>query len=375
MGLIKYKLGELIEKYDRKCEISNLTVSDISGINRDKEFFEPSRQVGKDTSNYKIVPIDYFATNLMHVGRDIVLPVAFNHSNQNKIVSPAYTVFRVINHNIVLNEYLFMYLNSEEKDRYFWFFTDASIRDGLSWEDFCDIELNLPPLDIQKKYVDLYKALLANQEVYEEGLEDLRLVCDATIENLQSHLPYKKLGSYIERYDIRNGKDGTRNVKGISVEKRFRAPTSKVNVNALSNYKIVKPNDIAFVQTTHNEKVFAYALNNTREDIVVSSVNEVFRTKKDSLLPGYLVMFFNRTEFDRYARFHSWGSARETFTWEDLTEVKIPVPDIKIQRSIADIYTSYYERSKINEKLKTRIKNMCPILIKGAMEEAIREEV
>ena len=77
-----------------------------------------------------------------------------------------------------------------------------------------------------------------------------------------------------------------------------------------------------------------------------------------------------RNEFDRYARFHSWGSARETFTFEDLKAVKIPIPDIHIQQAIVDIYKVYKQRKEINEKLKSQIKDICPILIKGAIEEA-----
>ena len=80
-------------------------------------------------------------------------------------------------------------------------------------------------------------------------------------------------------------------------------------------------------------------------------------------------MFFNRKEFDRYARFNSWGSAREIFTWNDLIEVEIPIPDIKIQKSIAEIFAVYNERKSINERLKAQIKDICPILIKGSLEE------
>ena len=71
MKLNKQRIGDFIEVYNKRCEISNLTVNDVSGINRDKEFFEPSRQVGANTSKYKIVPPGYFACNLMHVGREI----------------------------------------------------------------------------------------------------------------------------------------------------------------------------------------------------------------------------------------------------------------------------------------------------------------
>ena len=81
-------------------------------------------------------------------------------------------------------------------------------------------------------------------------------------------------------------------------------------------------------------------------------------------------MFFNRSEFDRYARYHSWGSAREVFSWADLCEVKIPIPELSVQKSIVDIYKVYLERKAISEKLKEQIKNICPILIKGAVADS-----
>lgn len=100
-----YRLGELIESFSERCGISDLSMWDISGINIDKEFFEPARQAGSDTSNYKNVPPGYFACNLMHVGRDVVLPVALNDTDKNKILSPAYTVFRIKDNIPLINEY------------------------------------------------------------------------------------------------------------------------------------------------------------------------------------------------------------------------------------------------------------------------------
>lgn len=212
--------------------------------------------------------------------------------------------------------------------------------------------------------------MVANQRSYAHGLEELKLVCDGYIESLRHRLPLEKIGKYIERTDIRNGPNGTKNVMGVSTAKEFRIPTAKVNRDELSNYKVVKPRQISFVQTTHNEKVFAYAFNSTTEDIVVSSVNEVFSVDESYLLPEYLCMFFNRTEFDRYARFHSWGSARETFTWVDLIDVEIPIPDIQTQQYIVNIFNAYQLRKEINKQLLAQIKDLCPILIKGSIDEA-----
>lgn len=374
MALSKVRLGDYLKIYRENCGISNLTCWDVSGVNKDKEFFEPAKQVGEDTSNYKIVPPDYFACNLMHIGRDVVLPIALNRTRKPKYVSPAYTVFYLTNEEAILKDFLFIYLNSSEKDRFFWFHCDGSVRDGMDWNVFCDMEIELPPIEVQQKYVDIYQGMVNNQKAYERGLEDLKLVCDGYIEDLRRKMPSEAIGKYIVRHDIRNGENGSKNVMGISVSKEFRIPTSKVNKEELSSYKVCKPRQIAFVQTTHNEKVFAYAFNDTNEDIVVSSVNEVFSTDESRLLPEYLCLFFNRKEFDRYARFHSWGSARETFTWTDLQEVKIPILDIGVQKSIADILKVYITRKRINEQLKAQIKDICPILIKGSIDEAVRLE-
>ena len=81
---------------------------------------------------------------------------------------------------------------SKEKDRMGWFYSDSSIRSNLDWDRFCEMELSLPPIDVQKKYVDIYLAMLANQRAYEQGLDDLKLVCDAYIEDLRRKMPAKK---------------------------------------------------------------------------------------------------------------------------------------------------------------------------------------
>lgn len=372
MALTKYRIGQLIEIVDER---NSYGLKNFSGININKEFMPTVADTEDlDESKYKVVRKNRFVFSGMQTGRDECIRISMYTGNDPIIVSPAYTTFEIMATNIVDPTYFFMIFLSKERDRLGWFYSDGSIRSNLDWDRFCDIEFNLPDLNTQQKYVDIYNAMIANQQSYERGLEDLKLVCDGYIEDLRRKMPCEKIGQYVCRHDIRNGKNGTRNVMGISTSKQFREPTSKVNKEELAGYKVCRPRQIAFVQTTHNEKVFAYAFNNTTEDIVVSSVNEVFSTQEDKLYSEYLCMFFNRTEFDRYARFHSWGSARETFTWEDLIEVKIPIPDIKVQKAIANIYKTYIARKSINERLKAQIKDISPILIKGSLQEAHKGE-
>ena len=345
MALTRYYIGRFVETYIEVCGISDLSTDDVSGVNRDKEFFEPSKQVGTDTSKYKVVPPNYFACNLMHVGRDVVLPVALNHTNHKKIVSPAYTVFKVIDNEKLLRDYFFIMLKSSERDRYFWFHTDSSVRDGMSWEDFCNLEIELPPLPIQQKYVNVYNAMLANQRVYESGLEDLKLICDAYIDKLRHELIQEPIGQYIEMSSQKNDDliYSVNDVRGISIEKRFITTKADMTGVSLKNYSVILPDEFAYVTvTSRNGEKLSLAHNGSEDTYLCSSSYVVFLVNnKEKLLPSYLSIFFNRTEFDRYSRFHSWGSARETFNWSDMCDVKIPVPDIKIQQYIVNIYTVY----------------------------------
>lgn len=373
MELTRRLLKGLIEESDERNSEGKYSEKDVIGVSTAKNLI-PTKAVldGVNLNNYKLLPPGYFAFVADTSRRGDKMALAYNNTNRTYIVSTWYVVFYIAKNatKFILPEYLFMYFNRSEFDRYARINSWGSAREYFWLGDMENIELDLPSISIQQKYVDVYNAMLENQKSYEYGLDDLKLACDAYIEDLKHSIHCKAIGPYVERYDVRNRTNEIKNVMGVSTSKEFREPTSKVNRNELSNYKIVKPRQISFVQTTHNEKVFAYAFNNTEDDIVVTSVNEVFSVDEDKLLPEYLCMFFNRTEFDRYARFHSWGSARETFTWDDLVKVEIPIADMKIQKSIVDIYKAYKEQKAINEKLKVKIKDICPILIKGSIEEA-----
>lgn len=374
MGL--NKLGQYIKTCDLRNTEGELGEDSVVGISTQKMMIKTKANLdGVNLSSYKLLPPSCFAYVADTSRRGDKISLCFNNTEDTFLVSSITTIFSITDEEKLNADYLFMYFNRPEFDRYSRYNSWGSARETFDWSEMCAIEIDLPPLAIQQKYVDVYNAMIANQQCYERGLEDLKLVCDAYIEELRRKMPSEKIGPYIVRHDIRNSDNKIKNVKGVSTSKEFREPTSKVNRNELANYKIVRPRQISFVQTTHNEKVFAYAFNNTNEDIVVTSVNEVFSVNENKLLPEYLSAFFNRTEFDRYARFHSWGSARETFTWNDLIDVEIPIPSIEIQQSIVNIYKVYLQRKAINERLKEQIKSICPILIKGSLEEARKKEV
>lgn len=371
MALSKTRLGSLVSLVSIKCGVAQH--ENISGINIYKRFM-PSRNVGADTSKYLVVPKGCFAFNLMHVGRDQKIPVALNDTDDEVVVSGAYFVFRVIDEELLLKEYLYILMTSNEFDRYAWFCTDSSVRGNLDWERFCDIEIDLPLIDIQQKYVDVYNAMVANQKAYEQGLEDLKLTCDAYLDELRRDLPHEEIGKYLYCSELNNQdlKLGVEAVKGISIEKRFIETKADMTGVSLRPYLQVRPDEFAFVTiTSRNGGKISIAHNGSEDTHLVSSSYVAFGVSdKIKLIPAFLKLFFCRSEFDRYSRYNSWGSAREAFSWDDMCDVKIPIPDTEIQQSIVNIYNAYLTRREINEKLKTQIKDLCPILIKGSLKEA-----
>lgn len=375
MGLSRYKFGAFIEQIEDTNRNLQYGSDDVRGMTITKEIIPTKANIAEtDLSHFIIIRPGEFIYNPRTHGKKIGL--GYNNTTETFIISWNNIGFRIKSSmkNLILSDYIFFHFNRFEWDREACFNSWGSSTEVFSWETLCNMEIDLPPLSIQQKYVDIYNAMLENQKCYEKGLDDLKLICDATIENCKRTYPISNIEKYITRVDERNIGNKYNNVKNVSVKKEFSEVSAKVNKNELSSYKIVKPRQISFVQTTHNEHVFCNALNNTDNIILVTSVNEVFECDENNILPEYLCMNFNRTEFDRYVRYNSWGSARETFTWNSLCAVKIPLPDINIQKSICNIYSTYKQRKVINEKLKSQIKNICPILIKGSIEEAKRME-
>jgi len=367
------RLGDYIQLVDNRNK--DLAVSNLLGINITKNFMPSVANVsGTDLSKYKVIEEGQFAYSAMQVGRDETIRLALYTDDEPAIISPAYLVIESKDETELIPEYMMMWFQRPESDRFGWFISDSSVRASLEWERFCDIEIPIPDIDEQKKYVALYKGLLNNQKVYENSLADLQLICDTYIEDLIKTDEPKPLGKYIQQSDERNTDLEIDNLLGISVNKVFIPTKSKKERLDLSNYKVVRPRQFGYVSVTSRNggKISIAILDG--EAGLVSSTYTVFEVKDiEELLPEYLYLFFQRTEFDRYARFNSWGSARETFDWAEMCNVKLPIPDIKIQKAIVTIYHTLETRKKINEQLKSSVKPLCPVLMRGVIENSLAE--
>lgn len=375
MGLSKYKLGELIELRDVRNSDLQYGIADVRGVNNLKQLMPTKADLnGRDLTKFQIVSPGEFVFNHRTSRNGSKFSIAYNDGERPIICTEDYVVFRVKDDckQILEAIWLYMFFNRPEFDRYVITNSWGSSTEFYNWEDICSISLDLPPIDIQKKYVAVYNAMLANQQSYERGLEDLKLTCDAYIEELRRNIPSVAIGKYLILSDERNTLNlSADSVRGLSVSKDMIETKANMNGVSVSNYKIVPPRYIAYVSdTSRRGDKMSLGFNRTKETFLVSSISTVFKTDTRYLLPEFLMLYICRDEFDRYARFHSWGSARETFDWDEMCDVRIPIPAIEIQQDIVNIYEAYLTRKEINEKLKTQIKNLCPILIKGSIEEA-----
>ena len=184
------------------------------------------------------------------------------------------------------------------------------------------------------------------------------------------HAPMVRLGELIELCDERNseGKYGIDDVRGISIEKKLIFTKADMNGVSLNPYKVMQPNDFCYVTvTSRNGGKISLAMNDTDSTFILSSSYIIFRSKDENiLLPEYLYLLLSRTEFDRYSRFNSWGSARETFDWSEMCRIQIPVPPLEIQQKIVDLYNCYEECKRISTTAREKIKNLCPALVQKA---------
>lgn len=180
-----------------------------------------------------------------------------------------------------------------------------------------------------------------------------------------------RLGGYIEQCDERAGDNfSVDDVIGISTDKKFIPTKANMDGVALNSYKVVHPHEFAYVaDTSRRGDKIALALNTSNKEVLISSIYTAFRSKDiNELLPEYLFLLLNREEFDRYARFNSWGSARETFDWSEMCRVEIPVPDIKIQRAIVEVFKCSENAKAIASEARQRLKTICSALVQRAAQ-------
>ncbi|WP_195514120.1 restriction endonuclease subunit S [Turicibacter sanguinis] len=177
---------------------------------------------------------------------------------------------------------------------------------------------------------------------------------------------YKLLGDYIQEVNVRNNELKDLDLLGISIQKEFIPSIANTIGTDMSKYKIVKKNQFAYgtVTSRNGDKISIALLQNHKEALISQAYISFEVIDENELLPEYLMMWFRRPEFDRYARYMSYGSAREVFSWEEMCNVTLPIPSIKKQREIVEEYNTILNRIKLNENVIGKLEDLAQSIYK-----------
>lgn len=365
------RLGDYIEQCDERNVEGRYALENVRGISTDKVFIPTKANMdGVSLNSYKVVNTGCFAYVADTSRRGDKIALALNLTLNPYLISSIYTTFRTRNNNDLLPEYLFLLLSRSEFDRYARFNSWGSARETFDWSELYRVEIPLPSIEMQRELVDTYNGLKSLAEQNEALIPRLSAVCQAYIVDCRAKYPTVPLGKYIEQLDKRNsyGALTIADVQGISTDKCFILTKANMDGVSVLSYKIVAPSEFVYVaDTSRRGDKMALALNSSDKDILVSSIYTVFRSiDKSILLPEYLFLLFNRPEFDRYTRFNSWGSARETFDWNEMCRVQIPLPPIDVQQAIVDVYHCMERAKQIATTAREKLKTLCPALVQRA---------
>lgn len=372
MALTNCRLGQFIELCNDTNADLSYGIDDVRGVNNLKQLMSTKADLnGRDLSKFQIVKPGEFVFNHRTSRNGSKFSIAYNDGNNPVICTEDYVVFKLTEKGKekICARWLYIFFNRPEFDRYVITNSWGSSTEFYNWEDITSVELNLPPLSIQQKYVDVYNSMFANQQSYERGLEDLKFTVDTLLDKYKKSESKVKMANLLEEIDNRNTDNQFEYACGVNITKQFMP--SVASSSDLHNYKIVTKNQFVFsgMQTGRDECI-RIALLTDDKSLIVSPAYTVFKIKSDNVIPEYIQMWFSRSETDRYGWFLSDASIRTNLDLECFYGIEIPLPDYSSQMAIVNIYKAYTNRRKINEQLKTQIKNICPILIKGSIEEA-----
>lgn len=373
MALTKCRLGDHIEL--REVTNSELAFGpeNVRGVNNLKLLMPTKADInGRDLTKFQIVYPGEFVFNHRTSRNGSKFSIAYHDGDKPVICTEDYVVFRVKadSKQILMEEWLYMYFNRSEFDRYVITNSWGSSTEFYNWEDLCAVELELPPFPVQQKYVNIYKSMVANQRSYERGLEDLKRSLDGLMDEIKHSSVKRPVGELLEEIDSRNDDGKIKSVQGINITKQFMSSIANTNGVNLQNYKIVNKGQFAYsgMQTGRDECI-RIALYQGDDPIIISPAYTVLQVRDRSVLPEYIMIWFSRKESDRRGWFMSDASIRSNLDLDRFYESELPIPDITVQSAIVKIYNAYITRRSISEQLKAQIKDICPILIRGSLQE------
>lgn len=367
MALTNIRLGDYIERSTENNSDLKYGEELITGVNSSGVFASPKGSThGVDLKPYKIVNNGAFVYNPTRLN----LGSLAYRTGGLCIVSHLYMIFYLTDEGkkIIDPQWLYIYFHRDEFKREVTFRNFGSQRPEFNFNDMSDIIVPLPDIKTQQKYVDVYNAMLANQQSYERGLDDLKLTCDAYIDKLKHNRTLVEIGDFIQQINNKNIDNQKYRFAGLSMDNYFIDSIADDTELDFTKYKIVAPNEYgAVLMKVGRDARLTIARNTSNERYLISPAYYTFRIT--GIMPEYFMTCVNRPEFERRSWFSCDTSARGSLSWDEFMKLKIPNATDEEQSIISKLYKMQVVRIEINEKLKSQIKNICPILIKGSIEE------
>lgn len=366
------RLGDCIELCDERNSNLIYGFDDVRDCSNNKEIQPTKADISnRSFDRFLVIHPNEFVFNRRTTRMGERLGLGYNSTKQAFIFTEDYVGFRIKDDVKLLPDYLYIYFLRTEFDRYVRYDSWGSATEFFNWDSMCEVKISLPNIEIQQELVDTFNGLKALAEQNEALIKPLTEACQAYIVDCKKKYPEVELGEYIEPCDERNsdGKYTLDDVRGISILKKLIPTKADMQDVSLSPYKLLKPREFSYVTvTSRNGGKISLALNDSDETFLVSSSYEVYRSKNaKELLPEYLYLILSREEFDRFSRFNSWGSARETFDWSEICRVLIPLPPPEVQQAIVNIYNCAEEAKKIANEAREKMKTLCPALVQRAI--------
>lgn len=368
------RLGDYIREVDVRNR--DLEVKELVGLTINKAFIPSvANTIGTDLSNYKVIRKDQFACSLMQVSRDGKMPVAM-FEGECAIMSPAYPMFEVVDKTVLLPQYLMMWFSRNEFDREASFYAVGGVRGSLTWQDFCDMTLPIPPIEQQRKIVAEYETLSKRIRLNEQMITRL----EETAQTL-----YRKM--FVDGIDKENLPEGWRrgtlgeicevNTDNISSKNNIKLlsylDSSSVTQNVFDRYQIfnhvkdeipsrakrkVRYNDIIYSTVRPNLKHYGIIKDNV-ENVVVSTAFAVIRSCCDYISNEllYLILTENKNTELLQGIAEMSKATYPSITPEDIMNLKVLIPMKSmelndIDKGVKHCFNSIYFKHQENNKLK-----------------------
>jgi len=360
------RLGDYIELINLRNSDLTYGFHDVRGCSNKKEIQPTKADISnRSFKKFFIVQPDEFVFNRRTTRMGDRLGLGYNDSERTYIFTEDYVCFRVKDKAKLLPCFLYIFFLRSEFDRYARYDSWGSATEFFYWESMCEVKIPLPDIETQQELVDTYNGLKALAEQNEDLIKPLTNACQAYIVDCKKKYPEVELGEYIEEIDEQNTTNEIKLTQGIDVNMQF-IPAKREAANK-EGAKIVRTGQFAFnkVVKAHGTKL-PIALRNG-PDCIISSSYAVFQTMNQELESKFLMLWFSRSEVHRYCGFVSQGTTRDVFSYDDLCNMKIPLPPPEVQQAIVNIYNCAEEAKKIANEAREKMKTLCPALVQKAI--------